>query len=424
MQLRKFIKKEVVIEKNVSAEYEIARILQENQEKTVFFERVKGYDFRVVGNVTPSRESICASLGTSRSGYINTVLDAVSNPVEPVIAKKGECYEVRKKSLNELPILKHFEKDAGKYITSGIVIARDPEYGRNVSVHRMLVLNDRRMAARLVERHLYLYHQRAERRNEALEVAIAIGVHPAILFAASYSPPLGYDEFRLASSLLGRPVELVKCKTVDAEVPRYAEIVIEGKILPKERVYEGPFADITGTYDIARKQPIIEVSHIAHRKQPIYHALLNSGMEHRLLMGMPQEPKIYGAAKKNVDVKNVCLTEGGCNWLHGVVAISKRSKDDGKKAIHAALEAHPSMKHVVIVDEDIDIFDANSIEFAIATRFQAGRDAVVIKNVRGSSLDPSASKTGLTAKVGIDATIKDRKKDFERAKVQQVSGYV
>ncbi len=417
MQLRKFIKKEIVIEKKVSTEYEIARILQENQDKTVFFERVRGYDFRAVGNVIPSRESICRAIGTTKEGYINTVLNALDNPVEPVVVKKGECYEVAKKSLNELPVLKHFEKDAGKYITSGIVIARDPEHGRNVSVHRMLVLSDKRLAARLVERHLYLYHQRAEQRGKALEVAIAIGVHPAILFAASYSPPLGYDELKLASSLLGKPVELVKCKTVDLEVPRYAEIVIEGKILPKERADEGPFADITSTYDIVRKQPVIEVLHIAHRKEPIYHALLNAGIEHRLLMGMPQEPKIYGAVKKVADVKNVCLTEGGCNWLHGVVAISKKSEKDGKKAIHAALEAHPSMKHVVVVDEDVDIFDASSVEFAMATRFQADRDAVIIKNVRGSSLDPSASKTGLTVKVGIDATIKGRREYFEKAKM-------
>ncbi len=416
MQLRDFIKKELVIEKKVSTEYEIARILQENQEKTVFFERVMGYDFRVVGNVIPSRESICRSLGTSKSGYINTVLNAVNNPVEPVIVKKGECYEVEEKSLHDLPILRHFEKDAGKYITSGIVIAKDPEYGRNVSVHRMLVLDDKRLAVRLVERHLYLYNQRAEKRRKPLEVAIAIGVHPAILFAASHSPPLGYDELKLASSLLGKPVELVKCKTVDLEVPRYAEIVIEGKILQKERANEGPFADITGTYDIVRKQPLIEVSYIAHRKEPMYHALLNSGIEHRLLMGMPQEPRIYDAVKKVAGVKNVCLTEGGCSWLHGIVAISKKSDEEGKKAIHAALQAHPSMKHIVIVDEDVDIFDASSVEFAIATRFQADRNAVIIKNVRGSSLDPSASKTGLTTKVGIDATVKGRKK-FEKAEI-------
>jgi len=418
VQFRKFIKKEVVIKK-VSTEYEIARILQENQDKTVFFERVRGYDFKVVGNVIPSRESICRAIGTTKEGYINTVLNALDNPVEPVVVKKGECYEVAKKSLNELPILKHFGKDAGKYITSGIVIAKDPEYGRNVSVHRMLVLGDRKLAIRLVERHLYLYHQRAEQRGEPLEVAIAIGIHPAVLFAASYSPTLGYDELKLASSLSGKPVELVKCKTVDLEVPRYSEIVIEGKILPKERADEGPFADITGTYDIVRKQPLIEVSYIAHRKEPIYHALLNSGIEHRLLMGMPQEPRIYDAVKKVADIKNVCLTEGGCSWLHGVVAISKRSEEDSKKAIHAALQAHPSMKHVVIVDDDIDIFDLRSVESAIATRFQADRDAVIIKNVKGSSLDPSASKTGLTAKVGIDATIPlGMEKDFERAKVQ------
>jgi UbiD family decarboxylase len=225
-----------------------------------------------------------------------------------------------------------------------------------------------------------------------------------VLFASAYSVPKGYDEFRLASALLGKPLELVKCGTVDTEVPANSEVVIEGQILPDELVDEGPFADITGTYDIVRKQPVLKVSRVTMRESPIYHALLPSGGEHRMLMGMPREPGIYSSVSKVTTAKNACLTDGGCNWLHGVVSIEKTSQEDGKKAIDAAFEGHPSMKHVIVVDSDIDIFDMRDVEYAVATRFQADRDAVIIKGAKGSSLDPSAGEGAITTKVGIDAT--------------------
>jgi UbiD family decarboxylase len=303
-------------------------------------------------------------------------------------------------------------------MTSGIVVAKDPEHGRNASVHRLMLLGENRLAIRLVERHLYEYHRKAEERGEALEVAIAIGVHPAILYAAGYSPSLGYDELGLANALLDGKLELARCRTVDIEVPAESEIVIEGRILPGEKVDEGPFVDITGTYDIVRKQPVIEIAGIAHRRNPYYHALLPGGREHKVFMGMPIENKIYRKVKKVVRVKNVCLTEGGCNWLHGAVSIFKKRENDGRRAVHTALDAHPSMKHVIVVDEDIDVFDPVRVEFALATRFQANKDAVVFPGVKGSSLDPSADKNAITTKLGLDATKPlDKLKDFESAEI-------
>lgn len=418
MDLRSSLRRDVVIEREVSPLYEAAKILHEHQDKTVFFERIKGSKLKVVGNLCPSRERLCAAIGTNREAYIGHVLRALANPIEPVVVDDAPCYEAKEKKLSALPILWHFRGDAGRYMTSSIVIAKDPEYGRNASVHRLLVLDGRQVAARLVERHLFLYHQRAEKRGEPLEVAIAIGVHPAVMYSVAYSVPLGYDEFRLASALLGRPLEMVRCKTVDLEVPSNAEIVLEGKILPGERAAEGPFVDITGTYDIVRQQPVIEITHIAHRKNALYHAILPSGMEHRMLMGMPREPKIYSEVSKAVDVVNVCLTDGGVNWLHGAISIRKKSEEDPWKAMRIALEAHPSMKHVIVVDEDIDIFDPKSLEFALATRFQADEDILLIKEARGSSLDPSAKEDGITAKTGFDATKPLAQREaFERAPI-------
>lgn len=417
MDLRGFLKKEVVIQKEVSPVLEMAKILHENPERTIFFEKCNGSKLKAVGNLCPTRDRLCSALGTTKEDYIRRVLEAVENPVEPILSDDRSCYAMNEKGLNALPILHHFKGDGGKFITSGMVIAKDPEYGRNVSVHRLQVLDDRHLAIRLVERHLYLYHQRAEEKGKPLEVAIAIGVHPAVLFSSAYSVPLGYDEFRLASSLQGEPLELTKCKTVDLEVPSTSEVVIEGRMLPGVRVDEGPFVDITGTYDIVRKQPMIEITNISHRKDAIYHALLSSGREHRVFMGMPREPKIYAEVSKVAKVRNVCLTDGGVNWLHGVVSIKKKSEGDGRKATAAALEAHPSMKHVIIVDEDIDIFDPREVEFALATRFQGDKNVVMLKDVKGSSLDPSATDEGKTTKLGLDATkTLGREKDFERAK--------
>ena len=267
-------------------------------------------------------------------------------------------------------------------------------------------LDDKRFAVRVVEeRDMDMYLKRA---GGELEVAICIGNHPSLLLAASTSLDITIDELEIANSL--RELQLVKCSKVDLEVPADCEIVLEGRIT-NELVDEGPFLDLTGTYDIVRKQPVIEINHFTHAKNPIYQALLPGGLEHKLLMGLPREPAIYSEVNKVCECKNVLITPGGCSWLHGLVQIHKRSQEDGRKAIEAAFRAHKSMKHVVIVDEDIDIYDLNSVEYAIATRFQASKD-MVLKRDKGSSLDPSANQvTRETTKVGIDATIpfdKDR----------------
>jgi UbiD family decarboxylase len=419
--LRRFLEGEKVIEVEdiLSPEYEIGKVLHRNQDMPIIFENVEGSEFKVVGNLCSTRGALYRALGAERGGYNEKVINALKNPIQPEVIDQGRCFEVKAGSLEKLPILRHFRGDGGRYITATVVIARDPEYGRNASVHRLMLLDEDRMAIRLVERHLYNFHKRAEERGEALEVAIAIGVHPAVLYAASFSSPTGYDELGLANSLLHGRLKLARCKTLDLEVPENAEIVIEGRILPKERADEGPFVDITGTYDMVRKQPVIEVARVTHRRNPYYHALLPGGREHRVFMGMPAETKIYGELKKSLSVRNVCLTDGGCNWLHGAVSIVKKNENDGRRAIHAAFAAHKSMKHVVIVDEDIDVFDPERVEFALATRFQATKDAVIFPGAKGSSLDPSADKNAITTKVGLDATKPlDRLKDFESASME------
>ncbi|MBC7110104.1 MAG: UbiD family decarboxylase, partial [Archaeoglobi archaeon] len=281
------------------------------------------------------------------------------------------------------------------------------------------ILDDRRMVARLVPpRHTYLMHQKASENGDPLPIAVAIGVSPAVLLAASSRVPQN-EEFRYASWLSGGELELWEAEN-GVPVP-HAEYVIEGYIHPEERAPEGPFVDITGTYDRVRYEPVIYVERVWMREDPIYHALIPASGEHLVLMGTPYEPMIYSRVSENVEVLDVHLTPGGCSYLHCVVKIRKRTEGDAKNAGIAALSAHPSLKHVVIVDEDIDIYDPRDVEYAIATRVRGDKDIVLIPGSRGSSLDPMADEEGRTTKMIIDATKElKRAEEFERAKIPEV----
>jgi UbiD family decarboxylase len=265
-------------------------------------------------------------------------------------------------------------------------------------------MDRRRFAARLVENRGT--HSAWKRSEESLPVAICIGLPQHVLLAAAMSPAKGVNELCLAQALA--PTPLVRCRSNDLLVPAESEWVLEGK-LTHEMTAEGPFIDLTETYDVVRLQPVIEIETITHRRDPIYQALLPGLAEHKLLMGLPREPTIYAAVNQVCNCLNVCLTGGGMNWLHAVVQIDKQHKDDGLKAATATFEGHSSLKHVVIVDVDVDPFDVAQVEWAIATRFQADRDLLVFEDQPSSSLDPSAlhvaGKKARTAKMGLDATI-------------------
>jgi UbiD family decarboxylase len=316
------------------------------------------------------------------------------------------CQEVvvRDVDLYKLPILLHLPADGGHYVASNVVIIEDPDLGRNMCYHRLLRLDERHVAARIVEhRGTYTAMQKTD---GDLPVAICIGVSLAVHLAASMSPPPGVDELGVANALA--PTPLVKCLTNDLYVPADAEIVLEGRIT-KRLVTEGPFMDLTETMDITRQQPVIAIDLITHRRDPIYHALLPGGLEHKLLMGMPKEPTILAEVSKVARCTGVAITPGGTSWLHAVVQIDKQGADDGRRAIDAAFRGHGSLKHVWVVDSDVDIHDPAQVEWAMATRFQADRDLVIYSEQPGSSLDPSGThepgRKSRTAKMGLDCTI-------------------
>lgn len=417
MNLRTFIKEiekrdELIkIKKEVSTKYEMAAILAGLDGSPVLFENVKGQKMKVIGNLNSSRDLVACALKTKKEGILKLMSKSIENLKVPKLVKNASCHDVIENDvdLTKLPIMTYLKEDGGPYIPSAIIVIKDPELGRNVCFHRLMLTGIDTFTARIVEnRGTY---NALKKSGGELEVAICIGNSVSVLLAAATSLKQGCDEFLLANTL--EKTDLVKCKTVNLEVPADSEIVLEGRIT-KYMGKEGPFLDLTETIDHERMQPIIKINCITRRKDAIYQTLLPGLSEHKILMGMPKEPTIYNEVNKVTNCKNVLLTPGGNAWLHAIVQIEKQNSEDGKLAIDAAFKGHNSLKHCIIVDEDIDVYDVDAVEGAIATRFQADKDAVIMTDEPSSSLDPSADlKPGQktkTTKVGIDATIPYDKK--------------
>ncbi len=408
----------ITVEEEISTKYEVAKTLREHPKDVIIFDNVKESDMKIISGICNTRDKIARGIGVTVPEITKKIMEATSNPV-PIknVENIKENYITQKKTdLGEIPVPTYYKKDGGAYITAGVVIAKDPETGiRNASIHRMLVNSKDTLGIRIVPRNLYTYYKKAEEMDEPLEVAIAIGMHPATLLATTTSVPITTDELEVANNFHNGNMKLIKCESVDLKVPE-AEIIMEGKLLPHIRESEGPFVDLTDTYDVVRDEPVIRLDKIHYKENPYYHAIMPAGFEHRLLQGLPQEPRIYNAVLNTVPtVQNVVLTEGGCCWLHAAVSIKKQTQGDGKNVIMAALAAHPSLKHAIVVDEDIDIFNPEDLEYAIATRVKGDEDIMIVPGARGSSLDPCATPDGTTTKVGVDATKPlDKKEKFER----------
>lgn len=429
MRLRTFLQhlekdgKLTRIKKEVSIQKEIANIIYSLDEQPVIFDNVKGYDYPIFAGITGNRDIIAEGLRTTKDKLLFKLVDALRNPVKPEIVKNAPCQEViiKNPDLSKIPLLFHLDGDGGRYGSATVATIKDPDTGRNVSYHRLMEIGKNKFTARLIKKRQT--RTTYDKITGDLEMAVCIGNSVAVMIAASLGPPSGVDEFSLANSLDKTP--LVNCVTKDLEVPAESEFVIEGR-LTRDLDREGPFVDLTETRDFERQEPVFVVDCITHRKDAMYQALIPGRLEHKTLMGMPKEPTIYDEVSKVVECKNVLVTLGGGSWLHGIVQIKKKNPDDGKLAIDAAFNGHKSMKHVIIIDDDVDIYDGNAVEWAIATRFQGDKDLVIKTNQPGSSLDPSGKfeegKKTLTTKVGIDATIPTGvdKKNYEVVKYKKV----
>ncbi len=408
------------IQRPISKHLHISAALKQLEPQPLLCSQVIESPFAVVGNLFCAKADFAEYLGIPMNTIIPTLIAAIDHPLPCPVVTEAPCQEVviTDVDLDELPILFHCDRDGGNYISSGIFVARHPQHGTNLDFHRCMQFSPREMAVRVVSgRHFDTFLQ----DMEAVDVAVCVGNPPNLLAAAATSVALGVNELEIANAL--EPVPLVKARTVDVLVPAEVEFVLEGTVYLNRRHAEGPFVDLTETYDIIRQEPIFEVKTITHRADPIWHALLPGGLEHKLLMGMPREPTIFKKVSQVVNCLDVNINPGGCSWLHAVVQIDKKAEDDGQKAIAAAFAGHSSLKHVYIVDDDIDIYNPMEVEWAMATRFQGDENLIIKARETGSSLDPS-SETGthLTTKMGFDLTrpLQTGGKSFNKAAFPKV----
>lgn len=390
--------------------YELGAVLKHyKNEVPMLFERVKGYRMPVAGALFGDRRMYYDLMGMTKEDRLFKMMAAVANPQPTKILNKGPVTENIINSRIDLqrmfPIPKFHEMDSSTYITSGIVVLKDPETKQtHISVRRLQINGGNELsvlAASSLAQQQYSY---MENMNKPLEIAVVLGYDHSLLLASQISSAIyGVDKYEVDSALRGEPLALVKCSSVDLEVPAYAEIVLEGIMPPRKRKEEGPFGELMGYYGSVGPHPIAEIKAVMHRNNPIFQVAFPCREEH-LSNGLIREMELYSALKNIVDVVDVNVTvSGGCRF-HAVASIRQKSCGQAKSAILAALGNNKDLKHVVIVDDDVDIYSHDEVEWAIATRFQASQDLVVIPGAEGSVLDPSNNVRGVTDKMGLDAT--------------------
>ncbi len=404
--MRKFLETLDVtrITEEVSWKDSMTDVIVRNDERPTILENVSGVDMRVVAGIVSTRETLARSIEATPTELSSRVGEAFTDPLPMERVQDAPFLKNHVENPNIAKYIPVPEFFGGKrYLTASIVLSKDPVSGRrNASIHRMMYLGGNQFAIRPIpQRDLHnFYTTTLDNGADYMDIVVIIGVHPAFELGAATSYP-GLDEFAFASRLLGGAREY----DLDGfGVPEETEIVMKCRMLRKE-VEEGPFVDLTGTADKVRMQPVVEVTDLYFRDDPIFRTILPGRKEHKMLMGIPQEPRMKKQISNTIPtVKQVVMTEGGGSWLHAVVQIKKRTHGDGKNTIVAALAAHPSLKRVVVIDEDVEPSDPVDVEWAIATRVQPDRDLVLVPGAKGSSLDPSAGEGSTTCKWGIDAT--------------------
>jgi 2,5-furandicarboxylate decarboxylase 1 len=391
-------------------QHELAAVAQKlDGTQATLFPRPSDHPISVISGIVSDRGWMAEALGVAPEGLLAHFQQAAEAPLawrEVEDAPAQETVHRDVDILKQLPVPTHNEHDNGAYITAGILIARDPETGvQNVAIHRCQISGPNRIGILLLPRHTDHFYRKAEASGKPLEIAICVGVSPACLLASQAIVPLGHDELEIAGALGNAPLDVVRCVTNEVRVPADAEIVLEGRILPKTREMEGPFGEFPQYYGEPGERHVIEIDAITHRREPLFHTIVGGGYEHLLLGAIPREATILSTLQRSFPgVVDVHLAMGGVGRYHLYVKLKKTQEGEGKNVLLGAFAAHYDIKHAVVVDTDVDIHDPREVEWAVSTRFQADRDLVVISDSQGSKLDPSTDK-GLGAKMGLDATI-------------------
>jgi 2,5-furandicarboxylate decarboxylase 1 len=416
----------LLVKREIDPRYEITALQQhledENRFPLLILEKVKNLKgelspFRVMTNLFATREKCAVAMGLSREQWrMETSFEFARrclHPIKPVVVSQAEApvKEVIRVGadvdLRELPVLTHHAMDGYPYLVDAVV-APDPETGvYNSSHHRMLIRGRDELGLWMSPRHLWNYCQRAWEKGEALPVAHVIGHHPGFYLGSEALVGMEADEYDVIGGVIGEPLRLVASEAYGEAllVPADAEIIIEGEIIPNLRDAEGPFGEFTGYYGPQRWSPVVKVKAITYRRDAYYMNILVGHPDTSILGGIPKEAGIYEEVKKSVPgVRAVHFPISGCCRFHAYIAIDKRVDGEGKVAAIASLPYHDELKHVIVVDKDVDVFNEKEVLWALATRVQAGDQVDIIRGVRGGSLDPSSTRHAVGDKMLIDAT--------------------
>lgn len=402
-----------VLRPNLGLKFEIAAYAKRlDGLRATVFPKPDGHPIPVVSGLVSDRGWMAEAMGVEPSEVLPHFQAAAENPLPWQEVSSAPAQEVIHRHdkapldlAKILPLPTHNEHDGGPYIAAGIMIVRNPKTGKqNVSIHRCQLTGPNRLGVLVLPRHTFVFQRMAEEAGQPLDAAIVVGVDPLTLLASQAIVPLDHDELEIAGALQQRPLPVVKCITSDIRVPAEAEIVIEGRFLPNVREPEGPFGEFPQYYGERAPREVMEIVAVTHRKDAIFHTIVGGGLEHQLLGAIPKEATLLTHLRRNFpNVLDVHLSPGGVMRFHLYVKIRKTQEGQGKNVILGAFAGYFDLKHVIVVDEDVDIHNPTEVEWAVATRFQADRDLVVVPESQGSKLDPS-NRDGVGAKMGLDAT--------------------
>lgn len=430
------------VSREVSHEFEpIAVTTKAGQEgiyPAIFFERMKGYEFPVLSNLLTNRKKLAVALGTTEDKVPEVLAQRELQRIPRKKVNTGPVKDViyvgQEVDLHQLPIILHYVQNDAPYITMGVLVSKDPETGAfNLGLYRHKLISRNQLGVYYSwGKRLQYMHRKAEKLNEPLECAIVIGMHPALHMASQsqLTRKDGTDEYEVAGGILGEPIEVVCCETVEVDVPANAEIVIEGKILPNVRQREGPFGEYHRYLGQIVDAPVFEVTAITHRFDAIYHNV-GQYVEQVILSAIPNEGHLLRELRRSLPtVKNIRVPLSGV-LFHAYIQMEKVNEGDAKNVLMAALTRTPWIKHAFVFDSDVDIFDEDDILWALSTRVTPERDIITIPGARGNRLDPNTytltrlNRDGMVTKMGIDATkpIGYKNPFPKRAKIQSLEDF-
>lgn len=400
------------VAKPVDPRFEVSALLSlRDAGPAQLFQSVAGSGVSILGNALNARARFALGLGIAEAELDAACAGAVRATIPPVLIDAAPVQEVVHRAPLDLPALlpvpTWFEHEGGPYITAGVIIAKDPETGlRNVSIARLRLEGGARMMAGIARNHhLFILADKAKALGRKLEIAVAIGNHPAVLLASQMYVRLGEDEYDIAGGLLGQALELVRCKTVDLEVPAGAEIVIEAELDPEDLIEEGAVSEFPGFY--VRYGPGIAATAraVTHRRDPILQVVLPGYAREHCLMGAVAIGATLTDQLRAVipAVRRVFVTPGGMGRLHAVITMHRPRLGEGKRAILLAMGLVNLLKHITVVEDDIDPEDPVAVEWSVAARFRGHEDLVVIEGAKADRCDPVHDNLTVT-KIGIVAT--------------------